>query len=403
MKKGLFMAFVVLMTLPSLYAVGADFYVTDITPTRLSPGETTLLNITLKNLGSDYGVYLRSELDPSDVSPITAVGSPKKYLSIARAAEGTEYFGIVVQREEVRIQYEVRVDEDAALGAYNVPLTLTWEDERRDTQTQTLYLGIEIVGEPKLAISGVNLSPSRVYPDSDFTLSLLLENIGDDKARAVECDLVMPPVFSGEDEAFLGTIARDSKATASYALRASKEAENRAYTFKARIAYQDGGGPKEVEEEFTVFVSTRGDIDLEIAGISTSPAKIYPGTDFTLSVQLENIGTQDAKSVMATISNSEGFVGEFSSFIGKIEVDDVSSGIFDLTATPSVTPGDHPFTMEVVFTDEKGEEFTDTKTFTVFVDEPRKRSPAGTIALVLAVVIVAAIIWRRRRAAQLEV
>ncbi len=132
------------------------------------------------------------------------------------------------------------------------------------------------------------------------------------------------------------------------------------------------------------------------------PAKIYPGTDFTLSIQLENIGTQDAKSVMATISNSEGFTGEFSSFIGKIEEDDVSSGIFDLTATPAIATGDHEFNMEIVYTDERGQVSSETKTFNVYIDEQGNGSLAGKLALVLIVGAAALVIWRRRNAAQVE-
>ncbi|NOZ76504.1 MAG: hypothetical protein GXO65_02260 [Euryarchaeota archaeon] len=390
----------VLLVLPGAHAAtSADFFVVDVSPTALTPGETVTMNITLKNLGREFGLYLRSQLDPNDLSPVTAVGSPKKFLSRAEAAEDTgEYFGIVRQDEELRIQYEVHVDDDASVGAYSIPLVLTWEDKLLNTQTQTLYLGVEIVGEPELVISGVSLDPARIYADSDFTLTLAIDNIGEDKAEVVECGLVFPEVFSGEDTAFLGTIARDGRATASYSLKASKEAESRSYDFTAVITYEDASGLKRVERPFRVFVSERGDIDLEIAGISTSPAKIYPGTDFTLSVQLENIGTQDAKSVMATISNSEGFVGEFSSFIGKIEVDDVSSGIFDLTATPSVTPGDHTFTMEILYTDEKGDEFTDTKTFTVYVDATPEKSKLRVVAGILVVAGAAVFLWRRRRA-----
>jgi hypothetical protein len=161
------------------------------------------------------------------------------------------------------------------------------------------------------------------------------------------------------------------------------------------------GTPGAAEMPFKAYVSESGDIDLEIAGISTSPTKIYPGTDFTLSIQLENIGTQDAKSVMATISNSEGFVGEFSSFIGKIEQDDVSSGIFDLTATPTVTPGDHQFKINILFTDEKGDEFQETKTFNVYVDEQPGGSLTGKLVAVLIVAAIAVVIWRRRKAAQI--
>jgi hypothetical protein len=401
MKKVLLL--LTLLLIPSVSAAGADFYVTEITPTEVAPGETTTLDITLKNLGRDFGVYISATLDPSDASPINALDSSKKYLSRAEAAkESGEYFGIVRQSESIPVQYRIKVDDNATTGAHNIPLNLAWENELGAQLTQTIYIGIEVNGEPNLIISGINSTPERVYPDTEFTLDINIENTGTEKAKSVEAALTLPDGITGEDLAYLGTINRDAKAKASYTLKATKASESGAYGFVLSINYTDEQGTSgKVERPFTVFISERGDIDLEIAGISTSPAKLYPGTDFTLSVQLENIGTQDAKSVMATVSNSEGFVGEFSSFVGKIESDDVSSGIFDLTATQMATPGDHKFEMKIVFTDEKGEAFSETKTFNVYVDAPAKRSAAGTMVILLIVAAVVVVLWRRRKAAQI--
>lgn len=400
MKKILML---ILLLIPPVSAVGADFYVVDIAPSEVTPRETTQLNITLKNLGSDFGVYLRAILDPDDTSPIDALDSSKKYLSRAEAAEESrEYFGVVQQLESLPLQYRIKVDDNATTGAYNVPLNLIWQDKYGIQHTQTVYLGIAVVGEPHLIISGINTTPQRVYSDTEFTLDINIENTGTEKAKSVEAALTLPDGITGEDQAYLGTIKRDATAKASYTMKVEKTAKSGAYEFVLLMNYTDEEGTSGmVEKPFKVYVSKRGDIDLEIAGISTSPAKIYPGTDFTLSVQLENIGTQDAKSVMVTIYNSKGFVGEFSSFIGKIEEDDVSSGIFDLTATPTATPGDHQFNMDILFTDEKGEEFSETKTFNVYVDERPAGSLIGKLIAVLIVVAIAVVIWRRRKAAQI--
>jgi hypothetical protein len=401
MKK--ILLFLMLLLIPQVSAAGADFYVINIEPAEVTPGETTQLDITIKNLGSEFGVYVRAVLDPDDTSPIDALDTSKKHITRAEAAEeGCGYFGAVQQLDSILVQYRIKVDDNATTGAYNVPLSLTWQDPYGAQQTQTVYLGIAVTGEPHLIISGIDSTPTRVYPDTEFTLDVNIENIGYTKAKSVEAALTLPGGITGEDRAYLGTIKRDATAKASYTLKATKAAVSGAYDFKLTMDYTDETGASgTVERPFKIFVSERGDIDLEIAGISTSPAKLYPGTDFTLSVQLENIGTQDAKSVMAAVSDSEGFVGEFSSFVGKIESDDVSSGIFDLTAIPTAAPGDHQFKMEVIFTDEKGEEFSETKTFNVYVDEPPERSAIGTVAAVLIVLVIAVILWRRRKAAQI--
>ncbi len=401
MKRILLM---LLLLVPSVSAAGADFYVTDIAPTKVYPGETTQLNITLKNLGTNFAAYLRAVLDPDDTSPLDALDSSKKYLSRAEVAEDSgEYFGAVRQLQDISVKYLIKVDVNATTISHNVPLNLIWNDEYGVEQTQTIYLGIVVIGEPNLIIAGTNTTPERIYANTEFTLHIDLENTGTAKAKSVEASLTLPEGITGEDIAYLGTIKRDTTARASYVMKVGKTAKSGAYDLTLNTSYvNEESTPGSVEKPFKIYVSESGDIDLEIAGVSTSPAKIYPGTDFTLSIQLENIGTQDAKSVMAAISNSEGFTGEFSSFIGKIEEDDVSSGIFDLTATPAIAAGDHEFNLEIIYTDERGQESSEIKTFNVYIDEPGNGSLAGKLAFVLILGAVALVIWRRRKAAQVE-
>ncbi|MEE8401311.1 MAG: hypothetical protein V3R86_04090 [Candidatus Hydrothermarchaeaceae archaeon] len=400
--KNFFLAWALLL-IPTVSAVGADFYVLDVAPAKVTPGETSELNITLKNLGSDFGVNLRAILDPDDTSPIDALDSSKKYLSRAEAAEeNREYFGVVQQLDSIYVKYNIKVDDNATTGAHNIPLNLIWDDSNRIQQTQTVYLGIAVVGEPNLIISGINTTPERLYSDTEFTLDIDIENVGKEKAISVEAVLTMPTGITGEDQAYLGTIKRDGKSRASFTMKVGKTTESSSYDLVILMRYMDEDDTSTtVEKPFRIYISDRGDIDLEIAGISTSPAKIYPKTDFTLSVQLENIGTQDAKSVMATISNSEGFVGEFSSFVGKIEQDDISSGIFDLTATKKALPGNHKFKMDILFTDVNGDEFKETKTFNIYVDKPRGGSLYSRLAAFLIIAVTAVVIWRRRKAAQI--
>ncbi|MFH1774930.1 MAG: hypothetical protein ABH874_08245, partial [Methanobacteriota archaeon] len=224
------MLFLAIAMLPAVSAVGADFYVTDVAPKQVMPGEATTLNITLKNLGSEYAAYLRAILDPDNKSPVRAVGPSKKYLTRADVAQASyEYFGLVHQATEITLQYPVYVDENASVGTYSVPLKLIWEDAVRKEQNQTVYVGITLYGTPSLSIAGVATLPSRIYADSEFNLSTKIENIGTYKARAVEARLAFPGEFAGERTAFIGTLEKDKTSTATYNMKVSKDAPSKAY------------------------------------------------------------------------------------------------------------------------------------------------------------------------------
>jgi len=379
------------------YAVDADFYA-EVEPKKLELGEKALLNITLKNLGVTYATYLKAILDPNDISPIDAVGTSKKYLSTAEAAEESQrYFGLVRQKQELNLQYEVYVSRDSEKGQYNVPLQLIWLDALSKVKNQTLDMYIEVYGEPELRIAGITTTPAHLYPDTDFNLSINLENIGTEDAKSIEVSLTLPEGITGKSKAYSGTVAKDSTSTLNFGLTVEKDAPMKVYDFGVSIIYEDEhGNDYSHERDFEVYVHELEGVNLEISGLTKSPSKIYPGTDFTLTVQLENNGEQDAKSVKVEISPPAEFSGEFLSYVGKIESDDVSSGIFDLKVSELATPGNYEFPLLITCTDEGGKTMTKEKSFEVFVDQKADNTGLKQAGAGILVLIVLAYLWRRR-------
>ncbi len=390
--------FLAVVMLPAVYAVGADFYVIDVTPKQVTPGETTTLNITLKNLGSEYAAYLRAILDPDSKSPIRAVGPSKKYLTRADVAQASyEYFGLVLQAAEIMLQYPVYVDENASVGTYSVPLKLIWEDAVRKEQNQTVYFGITLYGAPALNIASVSTLPSRIYADSEFNLSTKIENTGTYKAKAIEARLTFPKEFTGERTAFIGTLEKDKTSAATYNLKVSKDAASKAYDFSLQTSYLDENGVRKIiEKKFEVYVSERGEVDLEIAGVTTSPTKLYPGKDFTLSVQVENVGKQDAKAVKVQLAAMKEFTGERTSFLGSLKQDDTSTAIFDLTVAKDAELGSYDVEMQISYLDELGMEHFEKKHFGLAVAEAPKTVPYAWIGAG-AVILLGLIYLKRRR------
>lgn len=389
-----------LMKIPLTHAIGADFYVVKVNPQVFSPDETAELKITLKNLGGDPAVYLRVFLDPEDTTPINPVGPSKRYIRRAdRAILSTEYFGVVSQGSEILIQYPIHVDEDAESKTYYVPLKLVWRNTTMKEETQTLKIGLIVVGRPELVIAGISSDPARIYPDDEFNLSVRVENIGTGKAEDVELRLSFPEEFKGGKTGFLGTIKRDSSTQTTFNLKTIKSASPGPYTFTLLITYKDEqGAERSVKEDFEVYISERGEVDIEIAGITTSPSKLYPGQIFSLSVQLENIGKQDAKSVRAEIEPRREFVGERISFLGSLKEDDLSTAIFEMEVSKDASPGSYELRMKVIYTDEQGIEHVEEKTFSLLVSEkPRNKLRDAAIGATTLLLFLGVYLWRNRK------
>ncbi|MEE9595099.1 MAG: hypothetical protein V3V92_06840, partial [Candidatus Hydrothermarchaeales archaeon] len=195
-----------LIILPYLTAASnVDFYVTSASPQVLEPGKTANITLELKNLGTDYAVYVKAVLDPDGTSPLVATGAGKIYLTekAQEAKVSEEFFGVVSQEDKITAYYEVYVSDTTDFGVYNIPLKISWKDNILEAGEETISFGIQIAGKADLMISKVNTTPSRLRPDDEFTLRLNLANIGKEDAEAVRAALVdIPPGFTGETSAF---------------------------------------------------------------------------------------------------------------------------------------------------------------------------------------------------------
>ncbi len=392
------------LLLPVALGDNVDFYVMEVVPEKLIPGKPAVLNITVANLGTDYATYVYGVLDPDSASPVSVLGSRKKYVTkYAAAGRETLYFGVIMQNERFTLSYRVYVDRDTAFGTYTVPLKLVWRDEYNQMQSETLNFGITVAGAPELVISGTNKTPSRLYPDTEFTLALTLENIGTAKAENVVAELVLPPGITGERQAFLGTLKRNERATATFSLKVEKNATKGPKKIGVKLGYTGEDGNREMlTREVELFIYEKEPAKLEVAGLDTSPAKLEPGTIFTLSVQFENIGKQDAKAVRVELSLPVGFAGSRVSYLGTIKQDDTSTAIFDLEVSGNVQPGSYPLEMEIYYLDERGEMHREEQNITVAVVAPAKRSSLPWLAGAGALLLILLLWWRRHRAASFE-
>ncbi len=403
MKSGLILLTCLIFFIPPAFADNVDFYIMKISPEEVAPGETTTLTITIANLGIDYAAYVHAVLDPESTSPLSVLGAKKIYVT-KYAAEGqpTKYFGVILQNERFTVRYRVHVDKDTAFGTYTVPLKLVWRDEYNNVQSETLEFGLKVAGDPEIVISGVNKTPARIYPDTEFTLVIAFENIGTAKAENVKVELSLPQGITGERVAFLGTLERNRQAAAAFSLKAEKEAEAGARKIGVKLSYTtEEKAREEFDKEVEIFIYEKEPAKLEVAGLDTSPAKLTPGKAFTLSIQLENIGKQDAKAVKVELSLPETFSGARTSYLGTIKQDDTSTAIFDLEVLPLAEPKSYSLPVKIYYLDEKGRLHEEEREIALTVTRPEKRMPLKLLAGIGILLIAGIVWWRRRKSAQL--
>jgi hypothetical protein len=333
--------------------------------------------------------------------------SAKLSLTLPEGVTGkrTAFLGTITKDSASTANFSLKAEKKIAVGHHDISVLIEYDDPagKNYNKTSTVDLFIQDRGDVKLSISNINTSPSKIYPNTDFTLSLGLENTGTQDARAAKMVLMFPREFTGEDSAFYGKIPEGGSSSTSFDLKALKSSGPGKYTATAKITFTDELGIADaVEEQFSLFILDRGEVILEISGKSTSPTNLVPGTEFTLSLQLENIGDQDAKSVRIDLESNGDLIGEFTSFVGEIEKDDVSTGVFDLRVSPIAEPGTRMISAKVTYLDERGIENTAIKSFDLFIGEPSGRSNTTIILVAVVVIVLVIYLWRRRKSEYTE-
>ncbi|WP_456478511.1 COG1361 S-layer family protein [Geoglobus ahangari] len=273
-------------------------------------------------------------------------------------------------------------------------MIFSFTDRLGNAYREEIQFAIVVEGRAEISFSGFTTAPERIYPDDDFVLSLTLENTGKDEARNVLLTLSYPDVFSGEKEAFLGTLKRGEKASVDFKLKAGKDAESGSYPFRLTVRYADDSGEMERSFDFSIFVDELGVISLDVSGLYFSPRKVTPSSEFTLSLQIENSGKQDARAVAVKLVLPEGFDGKNQYFVGTLEKGDSATSTFDLVAPDR--PGEYKIKAVITYMDSKLDRYSVEKEFSVYVFPGESRMGEIVALALLIVLLTGGYLWRRK-------
>ena len=283
------------------HAVEAEFYITKITSPenlQIAPGETALLNITLKNLRPNFALYLKASLDPNDTTPIDALGPATIWVTkkAKQAQESQQYFGAVLQGEEVGTAFKIYAKPDAEEKVYQVPLVLTWKNEKLQDVTQTICVGILIKGKPNLQIAGVETDPVEIRAgDNNVKLKITIQNTGEAEAKNVKAKLLLDeiktktfkPSYSKSDQAFIGKLSKDQTQEATFYIDINQTAKPGKYKLPIEITYEENNNNNSYKTLKTTELLVEPKPYFTITKTKTKPEKAYPGNDVILYITIK--------------------------------------------------------------------------------------------------------------------
>jgi len=337
---------------------------------EIKPSQTKQFSVSITNQGGTA----------KDVS--ISLVTPDKIVSNVGKLVINEW----ISGETKDIEFSLTTDNSITEGVYELKFDMSYNNRFGEQKSDTITIGLKVAGSPILSISEIYTDPQRIYPESEFTLNVVLDNTGTGEARVTNLVLTIPDTFEGETSKFLGTIDRDSSKTAQFTLKASNNTPFGDHKFALKLEFVDRENNQHSDsKEFPVFISSLGRINLDIAGVFTSPDTPISGESFKLSLQVENSGSQDAKGVNLQLDFPEGFEGRKTYFIGTLESGDSATASFDIKASSS---GNHDVKVVMNYLDSKFQPHTTTKSFTLYVSAADNSGILVGIIVLLAAVIV---------------
>ena len=292
------------------------------------------------------------------------------------------------RRNEVKIlRFVIYADEGIKVGEHKAELSIECKDEFGNHYSFDLPLSITVRGKPMLIISKFTTIPAKIYPDTNFTLRIGVENIGKGAAKNVKIELKLPKGFSGENMAYLGEIDRNEEKFVEFELKVAKNFSGY-YEIGVGIVSNEGRWNKNL----TLFVFPLEPIHIDIAGVYTIPKRLEENKPFTLNLAVENSGKEVAKAVRIELKLPKGFEGRSTYFIGTLESGDTATSTFELKAGRS---GEYNVYAVITYLDPTLQRHTVIQEFTLYVFPSQNYIPI-VLVIVVVVAIGLALKFRRR-------
>lgn len=161
-----------------------------------------------------------------------------------------------------------------------------------------------------------------------------------------------------------------------FRFRVSPDAPIGTYILKLSGEWYRNGVPSQFVTSVDIPIHVRREgIIVDVAGLTTEPARIRPGTNFvTLSGLVHNAGVKDARAVSMTVSLPEGFQSSFSHndaiFVGDVSSSSHTPFTAHIDVLPTTPAGVYTIGYTINYRDEFGQSFTREREHSIVV-KPR--------------------------------
>jgi hypothetical protein len=385
MGKYVLLSLLVLLVFASANAASFGYYIlkadsSSYRPSLVYAGNEVAVAVNFRNSSSSTKIQ--------DVNIVLLPGSGFEVV------ENTANIAEMLPNETETVVFRLRAKEGIAAGTYVFSLQMKYSNIGESVSD---YSTVSVAVSEIYRVSIDSLKVSNYYPHigEEVVVTAGIKNTGSIEARnvATEFSLIGASDFGkfillSETKEDLGTIPAGGVKNVEFRLKPSEKIGPEVYSFK--VIANCVNCDKNAEEKFALQVY--GKPELIVSGIDYSikgkdNKNLVQGETFSLSVQLDNLGKENAKKVEIEIVADESIIGPRKSYVGNIDADDSSAGLFDLVVSEGSAAGYHDVGIIITYIDELGQPQKMEEKYSFYVSkmpEPNPYIPYVFIIVILA-------------------
>lgn len=265
-------------------------------PSTIRPGERVTFTVELYNQGTRVAQGVSLSVDPG-----------QKFLPAD--GQATLILPDIGVNGSFTVNFTVIAANDVSAGPQNVNLTINFRDfsGTAGSSKQTVVVNVDALARAsQVVLARYLVNPNPVIPGDPVTISVLLQNTGNERAGQVLLQIADGILLAGpQGNTFaVGDIEPGASASIDLPLIVNSTAKAGPQSQSLNITFLQGSESKTANQTMTLevanVVAPAPLLLLESYSIGEDKSFLRPGETFTLTMNLKNIGQEDANDLRVT-------------------------------------------------------------------------------------------------------
>ncbi|HPY60432.1 MAG TPA: hypothetical protein PLG55_06900 [Methanospirillum sp.] len=377
---------------PQISVIVSDYKVS---PAVLLPGEEGTLTVTLKSIST--GTTTSTVSYGQDASQTTTSLTPYIESVILKSRDfdvlggDSRFTGNIGPDQPVPVTFLVRAPQKSGMYFPEVWIRVRDGQSLKYPVPVNVNTQLSVLRTPSLALE--NTFPELVKPGTRIEGTIRIINEGSTQADNIRVFVNGSPpavIPAGISSFLIDRLDSGMAREKNLSLLINKNMPTGIIDVPVRMTYALLDGTI-IEDTGSIGLDVRGESEVSITSVETTPSRVKPGTPFDLIIRVQNTGTGESKSVSATIDLP--VQGAKEAFIGRIKPGNDAPATFILEGTE---PGEYSYHTIIIYTDDWG---THTLEKDLVLTVTNGQDSPGMMILVLLIIIAGAggFIYIRRK------